>query len=313
MKTFLLPVDDSIHSTHAVQYMLRMSPVMRDFRYHLFYVQPTVSDYIKEESRKDPHAMAMLKALDKRNEDLGGEILNRHKMRLIEQRVPEERIFLSNRRRMEGVAWSVIHQAWNESVDAIIMGRRRSTKIEDIFIDSTTKNVIERNTDTPVWLIDGEIVSRDILLAIDGSTNSIKALDYLCDVLRPDPDVMLTLFHVQPSWRDCCDIDFSAALSPEEQESASIIIEKANRQCVANFMELAQHRLKELEISDDRVKVKSRPSKLNIGKTIMEEFKNGAYGTLVVGKRGMSRRFFIGGVSDYLVTHLENAALWVVP
>jgi nucleotide-binding universal stress UspA family protein len=313
MKAFLLPVDNSIHSTHTLQYLLTMSPILQDFIYHLFYVQTTISDYIREESRKDPQAMKTLNALEKKNENLGNEILNRHKMQLLEHQVPEERIFLLNRRRIEGVAWSIIHQAWNEPIDAIIMGRRGFSKFQDIFIGSTTKNVIERNTDIPVWVIDGEIVSKNILLAVDGSTNSIKALDYLCGTLRPNPDVRLTLFHVQSSWRECCDIDFTATLNPEDEESASTIIEKANRRCVANFMEYAQQRLKELEIRNDRMEIKTQPGKLNIGKAIIGEFKNSNCGTLVVGRRGLNRGFFIGSVSDYLVNHFENGALWIVP
>lgn len=105
----------------------------------------------------------------------------------------------------------------------------------------------------------------------------------------------------------------SATLRPEEERSAFNIIEKTDRQCVSNFMEHALRQLKELEIHEKRVKMKSQPTKLNIGKTILEEFENGIYGTLVVGKRGMSKGFFMGSVSNYLVTHLENGALWIVP
>jgi nucleotide-binding universal stress UspA family protein len=313
MKKFLVSVVDSIHSTHAVEYMLRMTPIMQDFIYMLFYVQPTISDYIKDESRKDANAREKLKALDEKNEALGNDILNRHKKRLMEHHVPEEKIFLLNRKRLQAAAWDIIHHAWNESVDAIVMGRRGFSKFQDIFIGSTTKSVIDHNPDTPVWVIDGEIVSKKILLAVDGSTNSIKALEYLCDILRHNPDAPLTLFHVQTSWRDCCDIDFTAAMSPEDEQSTSNIIEKANRQCIANFMEHAQNRLKEQEIPKNRMEIKTQQSKLNIGKTILEEFQNGGYGTLVVGKRGMNRGSFMGSVSNYLATHLENGALWIVP
>jgi nucleotide-binding universal stress UspA family protein len=202
MKTFLVSVIDSIHSTRAVEYMLRMTPIMQDFIYMLFYVQPTISDYIKEEARKDAHAREKLKVLDEKNEALGNDILNRHKKRLMEHHVPEEKIFLLNRKRLQAAAWDIIHHAWNESVDTIVMGRRGFSKFQEIFIGSTTKSVIDHNPDIPVWVVDGEIVSKKILVAVDGSTNSIKALDYLCDILRHNPDAPLTLFHVQPSWRD---------------------------------------------------------------------------------------------------------------
>jgi nucleotide-binding universal stress UspA family protein len=239
--------------------------------------------------------------------------LNRHKERLMGRNVPKERILLLTHRRIEGLAWDIIHQAWNESVDAVIMGRRGFSRFQDTFIGSTTKNVIEHNTDIPIWMVDGEITSRNILLAVDGSTNSVKALTYLCDILRRDPDALLTLFHVQPSLRDHCGIEFAEAQSLESDEIISKFVEKADRECVDNFMGYALRRLKELGIHEDRVTLTTRPTRLNIGKTIIEEFENGIYGTLVVGKRGVCGGHFMGSVSNYMITHLENGALWIIP
>jgi hypothetical protein len=118
---------------------------------------------------------------------------------------------------------------------------------------------------------------------------------------------------VQPSLRDCCGIDVAAVQTSEDERLVYRVIEKADRQCIENFMDHALRKFKEKKIDGDRLKIKVQPTKLNIGKTIAEEFRNGRYGTLVVGKRGASKRFFMGSVSHYLVTHLQNGALWLVP
>lgn len=312
MKKLLIPVDDSIHSIHAIQYLLKMSPIMKDALCILFYVQPIISDYLKEEARKDPRAKVELDRLDEKNTTLGNDILNRHKERMMGH-VPEERILLLTQRRRMGVTWDIIHQASNEWVDAIVMGRHGFSRFQDVFIGSTTRNVIDRNTDIPIWMIDGEIVSRNILLAVDGSMNSLKALHYLFDMLRNDPDVRLTLFHVQPSFRDYCGIDFAVTQCAESEQIISRFIEKADRECVENFMGNALRRLEELEIPENKVTMTTRPTRLTIGKTIIEEFKDGNYGTLVVGKRGICGGHLMGSVSNYMVTHLENGALWIVP
>jgi nucleotide-binding universal stress UspA family protein len=78
-------------------------------------------------------------------------------------------------------------------------------------------------------------------------------------------------------------------------------------------MERAWRKFKEKRINEDIVKIKFESTLLSVGKTIVEEFRNGHYGTLVVGKRGVNKRFFMGSVSNYLVTHMEKGALWVVP
>ena len=42
------------------------------------------------------------------------------------------------------------------------------------------------------------------------------------------------------------------------------------------------------------------------------EVKKGDYGTVVVGRRGVNRAFFMGSVSKYVLNHTEGRALWVV-
>jgi nucleotide-binding universal stress UspA family protein len=313
MKKFLLPVDDSIHSTRALQYMAMMASVLKDFIYMLFYVQPIISDYLKEEAKKVPKAAEKLKQLEQNNSAFGNAILKRHKEWLMQLDVPEENIISLTQRRKEGVARDIIHHAYSELVDAITIGRRGFSSFQETFIGSTTKNVVEHSADIPVCIVDGEISAKEILLAVDGSMDSFKALEYLCGMLRDDPDLILTLFHVQPSLRDCCGIDVGAVQTPEDEQLVYRVIEKANRQCIENFMEHALRKFKENKIDKDKLKIKVQPTKLTVGKTIAEEFRNGRYGTLVVGKRGVSKRFFMGSVSHYLVTHLQNGALWMVP
>ncbi len=312
MKKILMPIDDSIHSIHALKYMSMLSSITDDLTYLLFHVQPIVSDYLEEEAKKDPKAMGQLKKLGEKNAAHGREVLNRYKERMMQINIPEEKIELSTQRRIEGIARDIIHQAYRESVDAIAMGRRGFSKLQESFIGSTTKNVIDHTTDIPVWVVDGEIITRDILLAVDGSTDSFRALEHLCSVLKPDPDVKLTLFHVQPSLRDCCGIDSAARTDQGDDELISCFI-KVNRQCIDNFAQRAIYRLKQSKIPEDRVAIKIHPTNVNIGRSIVEEFKNGRYGTLVVGKRGVNKRFFMGSISHYLITHLGNGALWVVP
>ncbi|HSO62061.1 MAG TPA: universal stress protein [Desulfobacterales bacterium] len=95
-------------------------------------------------------------------------------------------------------------------------------------ISSRSNTVI---SSIPVCVVDGEIIAKEILLAVDGSTDSFKALEYVCGILRDQPDLTLTLFHVQPSLRDCCGIDVAAVQTPEDEKLVFNVIEKADRHC----------------------------------------------------------------------------------
>lgn len=314
MKKILIPVDGSIHSTDAMNYVVTVSPVLQETIFSLFHVQPILSDYIVEEARKNPKAMEKLKQLYEDNEAGAKELLDRHKDHLIRSGVPGERIEAQTRRRKEGTSKDIIQQALSGAADGILIARRGLSKIQDTLIGSTTRSIIDHNANIPVWVVDGEISSRNILVSVDGSTSSKKALDYVLDLITKNPDVELTLFHVQPSLKDYCEIDFTEAQEANEnQEDVAKIVEQANRQCIENFMQYARQKISEKGIDEDKLNFKTQSVRMNIGKAVIDEFRQGDYGTVVAGKRGIGNKFFMGSVSNYLITHLENGALWIVP
>ena len=51
---------------------------------------------------------------------------------------------------------------------------------------------------------------------------------------------------------------------------------------------------------------------MNVGKAIVDEAKKGNYGTVVIGRRGVSKAFFMGSVSRYVLDRTRNRALWLV-
>jgi hypothetical protein len=58
------------------------------------------------QDRQDAQAREKVKALDEKNEALGKDILNRYKKRLMEHHVPEEKIFLLNRKRPQSAVFT---------------------------------------------------------------------------------------------------------------------------------------------------------------------------------------------------------------
>ena len=98
MKKFFMPADDSIYTVQAMQYMAAMAPVFQDAAYMLFHVQPKISEYIREESQKDPAAMEELKKFNNRNEALGKELLEDLKKRMMRMGVAKDKITVSTRK-----------------------------------------------------------------------------------------------------------------------------------------------------------------------------------------------------------------------
>jgi nucleotide-binding universal stress UspA family protein len=189
------------------------------------------------------------------------------------------------------------------------MGRRGLSGIRGAIMGSVSSNIIEHSKSTPVWLIDGEVDSSKILFAVDGSENSLKAVDHLALIMGNSPDIKILFFHVQPKISDFCPIDFEAVDSDRLEE----IILQGDKKCIDQFFAHALKRLKEAGFEDNQIEVKTSKALLNPGKAIIEEAKQGNYGTILIGRRGINRAFFTGSVSHYVISQMSKRAIWIVP
>ena len=113
-------------------------------------------------------------------------------------------------------------------------------------------------------------------------------------------DWEVTLFHAIRG------LDFlRAEVSHEVQQ-----VEKG----VEAFFEEAISRLKNAGLNSDRISTKIATGMASRAKAIVEEAKNGGYGTIVVGRKGLSRveEFIMGRVSNKVVELAKGMAVWVV-
>lgn len=158
-----------------------------------------------------------------------------------------------------------------------------------------------------------------ILLAVDESENSHRAVKYVGSLLRRTPDTAVTLFHVlKPMPRELLEHGGSENPTAEAQlgqqlrkeqevwirregESESHVLNKAYETLTQSGFDKSQVALK-IGHEDD------------IAQNILEEARNGNHETIVVGRHGTSRvkRLFGGGVTDQLLRDAKGFAIWVV-
>ncbi|MGD8296714.1 MAG: universal stress protein, partial [Desulfobacterales bacterium] len=208
-----------------------------------------------------------------------------------------------------GVAKDILEFSMAGNFDAIIMGRRGLSGLQDVFIGSVSANVVGHLTDTPIWLIDEEGTLQDILIAVDGSENSLKAVDHLALMTAKNVDVKISFFHVTPKLKDFCPVDFEET----QTEALEEIIRKGDKECIDQFFSHAKKRLLEAGIQENQIKFKVSEGLFRVGKAVLDEYRQGNFGTLIVGSRGMNRKYFTGSVSRYLINEFSEGALWVVP
>lgn len=307
-KKILIALDDTIHARKAVEYALMMRSAVMELSYALFHVQPNVSEFLFDQAKTDANAKAKLDALIKKNQADSKKLLDGYKHDMMQCGVPEKSIETISCPRIQGAAKDILDYAKENLLDAILLGRRRVSRVEESFAGSVSGGILENTHETPVWAIHGQVKNTGLLVAVDGSQSALRALDHAAFMLESNPDARLTLLHVKPRLRDYCTIEFEN----EDPELEDIIV-KGSMNCVADFYGHARKRLDESGITQDRVSIREVKSLLQVGKTIVEEAQTLGCGNIIIGRSGMDRSFFLGSVSRYVLTHAENCAVWLVP
>lgn len=158
-----------------------------------------------------------------------------------------------------------------------------------------------------------------ILIAVDGSEHSARALHYVGTLLRDTRDVQITLFHVlKPMPRGL--LEHGGSENPGEEVRLAKKLQEDQENWVRTES-LFEHPilLTALELFGktgfplDRVTLKFGHED-DIAHTILHEARTGGYQTIVVSRHASKRmKHFMGaGITDQLLRTASGYTLWIV-
>ena len=307
-RKLLVAVDDSLYSKSAVQYATRICSAAKNLTFTLFHVQPYVPQIFIERAETDPELKAEINAVVRKNTEAATRIVDRFKELMVREGVSENRIETVTQSAQAGVAKDILNRGEQGLYDAVVLARRGLTPSRDFFIGTIASKVIEHALQIPVWVAAEETLSMKIMLAVDGSENSLRVVDHLIHIIGANPDLRLTLFHVEPCLRHYYSVDFE-----REHPHLEEILQREDKRRMESFYEKAHERLKAAGLKESQVEIKTGTRCYDISTAILGEVKTGPYGTVVVGRRGEREAFFTGRIAMRLVQKVSDQALWVVP
>ena len=85
------------------------------------------------------------------------------------------------------------------------------------------------------------------------------------------------------------------------------------RACFSQFYPHAMKKFEDACIPKEQIRVETVRGGRRIGKSIMDFAQTGNYSTVIVGRRGVNKSFFMGSASRYMINKISNGALWMVP
>ncbi|MGD2009517.1 MAG: universal stress protein [Desulfobacterales bacterium] len=309
VKKILIAVDNSLQSKNAVRYVTRLSARLENLNVVLFNAQPMVSQFLVDEAKKKVDSQRELKAVMERNAITSQKLLDNYRLMMGQEGVDESRIQTVTQPRKLDIAKDIIEFAQDGRFDALVIGRRGISGLQELFMGSVSSNITQNSNVIPVWIIDGDVAPAKLLVAVDGSEYSLRAIDHLAFALSDAVGISLTFLHVRPKLKDYCEVDFEAT----QAQALEDLIRKGDKACIDNFYTVALKKLNEFDIGEDRIQTKTVTGLANIGAAILKEVQTGNYDTVVMGRSGVNKSFFTGSVASTVLNKISKGALWLVP
>jgi nucleotide-binding universal stress UspA family protein len=292
-RKFLLPVDGSSQAFEAVRYAGRLFPPDRTevVLFHVLTQFPeNFWDIEKEpENRYEEDGMRSWEAQQNQKIQM---FMEKARQLFLDQNFPQNAVRIKIQERKEGIARDIVQESHN-NYDGVVVGRWGTSMLKDFLWGSVANKLIGRLTHTAVCVVGGTPQIGKILVALDASEGAKRAVDYVAATVDSS-HWEVNLFHV------IRDID-SKKLHQTKKTMASIFKAAADHLEIAGFNRHQIH---------TRI-VTQLPSRAS---AIVVEALNGEYGTIVVGRRGLSNveEFDMGRVSNKIIQMAREMAVWII-
>ncbi len=305
-KKILIAIDGSIYSTHSLEYISSLFAHQEEVSFHLLTCVQSASLIPEAADTKNsllPENLSHQKKLGSTNLRFKKAIQKLNSFGISTDRISSSAISAGT-----NMGASIQHEAEKLLVDCIVVGRRGLGVVGEMLMGSVSSTLFKRCHSIPIWIIDGKISSKNILVPLDRSIHSLMAVDHLCHIFSGRDDIDFYLFHcrklfgqsktvIPEKFTDQLDSDYFQRLENEKEfvlKGPSGLLEKAG-------------------IHPNNIVLLPETTELEESHSIIRKASQANCGTIVIGRRGvgMAKGLF-GGVSDRTLHKTQNMALWIV-
>jgi len=307
-KKLLIAVDGSVYSSNTLHYLEQLFANLDDIRLHLVSVVSCNPSETARQWLDEKELFNILRPEEQKRCRTARKFLHNAVDRLARNGIRQDKVTTEVKISTTTPAAEVLNVARQGMFDALVLGRRGVSKLEELIMGSVSSTLFEKCHDVPIWIVDGQVDSRKFLVPVDGSHFTLKAVDHLCYMLQDNPYAEITLFH-------------SAAMFAQKQDLKTGFCERflsedwcrdncddqdlyflAPRQMLINsgFPPERIHRLE--------TKKGLYPSRQIVRQALIDDF-----GTIVMGRRDKEIVTGVfGSVTEKVVAMSVDNAVWVV-
>ena len=235
-------------------------------------------------------------------------ILSEAKTDLVKKEFDKKRIDPVYKKVEITAARDIVNWVNFKHADAVLLNRRGRGDLKSFFMGSVTQRLLEYHPLCPVCIVEGGIHSKKVLVCVDSSENAIKAVDHAGFMLS-GTDCPITIFHSVRHLRRYVPNEVLVEAPDLEQ----LWKEKAGQQISPNIKK-AREILLDAGLNAELITTKVEDGSRSAAYDILKEAQDNDYGTIVLGRRGVSalKEFFMGSVTSKILHNSFGLAVWIV-
>lgn len=237
---------------------------------------------------------------------------------LTEHGVPRDQINVMVQQRQVGTARDIVFEA-QKGYRALVVGRRGASRLKELIIGSIASKVLSRLTAVPLWVVGERTQEKGILIGLDPSEESMRAVKYVASIVggKDRPDLEIHLIHVVRAL-ELLTVSYDPFFTPDERIEWMRRVEQQHmeevRAKMGDVFEEARKVLEDSGIRRKRIQEEIISGAYSRAFTLVEEARKRNCGTIVVGRRGLSKieEFLLGRVSSKVLQMASDKTVWIV-
>jgi nucleotide-binding universal stress UspA family protein len=307
-KMLVIPVDGSDNALRSLDYLDLIYKNDHNLEVTLKYVLPSLPPLLADNRSMDRETVTKLKTIENKSIRMAEKILTQAKNFLVDKGFHGERVQTVYKKKRSGIAQDICQWVESKRADAVLVSSRGRTRLEAFFLGEVSSKLLEYCRVCPVWIVQGQVKSKRVLIAVDNSENALRAVDHAGFMLS-ETDCPVTIFHTMRHLRRFVPQE----VLDEAPELEKLWKTKAGME-IEPFMKKAEEMLVKAGIGQSRISQKIVDGSRSPASDILEEARNNQYGTIVMGRRGISgvQEFFMGSVSSKVLQNSTGMAVWIV-
>lgn len=308
-KKVLITLDGSKRSLQTAAYACRLRALQR-MEINLFHVLDAIPDNFWDiKLRGQPiGCRTNLRAWEAERKKLIRIYMDRAEDIFLSYGFNAGKIKVTIQQRKMGIARDIVREL-NQGYDLLITRRRGMGAIRSLVVGSVTAKLLEKVQSIPVILAGQEPYRQKFLVAVDGSENANRALDFVSAFLQGSGCKIRLVHVVRGGGTDVYTGDlpmpltFPESFMQEALEESTMILNNAKQQLLAGRFE------------EQDIECKTITGVLSRAVAIADEARENRFSTIVIGRKGLSciSEFSMGRVTKKIVYMARRESVWIIP